>query len=93
MLQAATGCSTRREPAVLWGAAGSRALARHGLPRTVLAWLAKALTKLSMLSDEFFLNRDWPKASAVAIAMLLLLVVPIMIFQRFQNKELQAAKK
>jgi putrescine transport system permease protein len=46
-----------------------------------------------LLSDEFFLNRDWPKASAVAIVMLLLLVVPIMIFQRFQNKELQAAKK
>jgi len=46
-----------------------------------------------LLSDEFFLNRDWPKASAVAIAMLLLLVVPIMIFQRFQNKELQAQKK
>jgi len=46
-----------------------------------------------LLSDEFFLNRDWPKASAVAIAMLLLLVVPIMIFQHFQNKELQAQKK
>jgi putrescine transport system permease protein len=46
-----------------------------------------------LLSDEFFLNRDWPKASAVAIAMLILLVVPIMIFQRFQNKELQAQKK
>jgi putrescine transport system permease protein len=46
-----------------------------------------------LLSDEFFLNRDWPRASAVAIAMLLLLVVPIMIFQHFQNKELQASKK
>ena len=46
-----------------------------------------------LLSDEFFLNRDWPRASAVAIAMLLLLVVPIMVFQRFQNKELQAAEK
>jgi putrescine transport system permease protein len=46
-----------------------------------------------LLSDEFFLNRDWPKASAVAIAMLLLLVVPIMIFQHFQNKELQAARR
>jgi putrescine transport system permease protein len=46
-----------------------------------------------LLSDEFFLNRDWPRASAVAIAMLLLLVVPIMIFQRFQNKELQAQKR
>jgi putrescine transport system permease protein len=46
-----------------------------------------------LLSDEFFLNRDWPKASAVAIVMLLLLVVPIMLFQHFQNKELQAQKK
>jgi putrescine transport system permease protein len=46
-----------------------------------------------LLSDEFFLNRDWPKASAVAIVMLLLLVVPIMIFQRFQNKELEAQRK
>jgi len=46
-----------------------------------------------LLSDEFFLNRDWPRASAVAIAMLLLLVVPIMLFQHYQNKELQASKK
>ena len=46
-----------------------------------------------LLSDEFFLNRDWPKASAVAIAMLLLLVLPIMLFQHFQNKELQAQKR
>jgi putrescine transport system permease protein len=46
-----------------------------------------------LLSDEFFMNRDWPRASAVAIAMLLLLVVPIMIFQHFQNKELRAQKR
>jgi putrescine transport system permease protein len=46
-----------------------------------------------LLSDEFFLNRDWPKASAVAIAMLLLLVVPIMFFQYIQNKELQAQRR
>jgi putrescine transport system permease protein len=45
------------------------------------------------LSDVFFSVRDWPLASAVAIALLLLLVIPIMIFQRFQNRELQAAKK
>ena len=45
-----------------------------------------------LLADEFFMNRDWPRASAVAIVMLLLLVVPIMIFQRFQNKELAAKK-
>ena len=47
----------------------------------------------TLLSDEFFMNRDWPRASAVAIVMLLLLVVPIMIFQRVQNKELQANRK
>jgi putrescine transport system permease protein len=46
----------------------------------------------TLLSDEFFHNRDWPKASAVAIVMLLLLVLPIMVFQHFQNKELQARK-
>ncbi len=40
-----------------------------------------------VLWNEFFNNRDWPVASAVAIAMLLLLVVPIMIFQRYQMKQ------
>ena len=34
------------------------------------------------LFDEFFINRDWPLASAVATVLLLLLVVPIMLFQR-----------
>jgi putrescine transport system permease protein len=43
-----------------------------------------------VLSDEFFENRDWPLASAVAILMLLLLVVPIMLFQRSGNRQLQA---
>jgi putrescine transport system permease protein len=47
----------------------------------------------TLLSNEFNLNRDWPKASAVAIAMLLVLIVPIMVFQHFQNKELAAAKR
>lgn len=45
-----------------------------------------------VLSDEFFANRDWPVASAVAILMLILLIVPIMIFQRYQNRELEARK-
>jgi putrescine transport system permease protein len=43
-----------------------------------------------VLWDEFFANRDWPVASAVAVAMLLLLVVPIMIFQYMQGREMQA---
>jgi putrescine transport system permease protein len=47
----------------------------------------------TLLSDEFFRNRDWPRASAVAIAMLLLLLVPIMIFQHFQNRELKANRR
>jgi putrescine transport system permease protein len=41
-----------------------------------------------VLWEEFFNNRDWPIASAVAIAMLLLLVAPIMILQRFQGRQL-----
>jgi putrescine transport system permease protein len=32
-----------------------------------------------VLFDEFFVNRDWPLASAVAIVLLLLLVVPIVV--------------
>ena len=43
-----------------------------------------------VLSDEFFANRDWPVASAVAILILILLVVPIMLFQRVQKGELEA---
>jgi len=44
-----------------------------------------------VLWDEFFANRDWPVASAVAIALLVLLVVPIMIFQHYQAREGGAA--
>lgn len=35
---------------------------------------------------EFFNNRDWPLASAVAVLLLLILIVPIMLFQKFQEK-------
>jgi putrescine transport system permease protein len=45
-----------------------------------------------VLSDEFFQNRDWPVASSVAIFMLALLVVPIMLFQHFEKRTLEAAK-
>jgi len=40
-----------------------------------------------VLFDEFFVNRDWPLASAVAIVLLLLLVVPIVFLQRTQAKD------
>jgi putrescine transport system permease protein len=40
-----------------------------------------------VLWTEFFNNRDWPVASAVAIALLIFLVVPIVYFQRLQASE------
>jgi len=40
-----------------------------------------------VLWTEFFNNRDWPVASAVAIALLLFLVIPIMYYQRAQDSE------
>lgn len=41
-----------------------------------------------VLWQEFFNNRDWPVASAVATVMLLLLIVPILWFHKHQNKEM-----
>ena len=43
-----------------------------------------------VLSDEFFENRDWPVASAVAIVILIVLLGPILIFQRYRSRELGA---
>jgi putrescine transport system permease protein len=43
-----------------------------------------------VLFDEFFLNRDWPVASAVAVVLLFLLVVPIMIFNHYQARQAEA---
>ncbi|MFC5427849.1 ABC transporter permease subunit [Paraburkholderia denitrificans] len=39
--------------------------------------------------NEFFDNADWPMASAVTCAMVLLLLVPMALFQHFQAKELE----
>ena len=39
------------------------------------------------LWDEFFTNRDWPVASAVAVVLLVVLVVPIVLFQRVQARQ------
>ncbi|MGQ9365119.1 ABC transporter permease subunit [Azospirillum sp. ST 5-10] len=43
-----------------------------------------------VLWNEFFANRDWPVASGVAIALLLFLVVPIMVFQYVQGRQQEA---
>jgi len=42
-----------------------------------------------VLWSEFFNNRDWPAASAVAVVMLILLMIPILIFNRVQQREME----
>jgi putrescine transport system permease protein len=43
-----------------------------------------------VLWDEFFNNRDWPVASAVAIAFLVLLAGPIALYQHYHVKDLES---
>jgi len=50
---------------------------------------AETLMIGKVLWQEFFNNRDWPVASAVAIVMLLLLLLPITLFHRYQARELE----
>ena len=45
-----------------------------------------------VLWTEFFNNRDWPLASAVATIMLLILMIPIMWFYRNQRKEIAGGR-
>jgi putrescine transport system permease protein len=42
-----------------------------------------------VLWQEFFNNRDWPVASAVAVVMLIILMIPIIWFYRYQRREMQ----
>ncbi|MDP6969134.1 MAG: ABC transporter permease subunit [Gammaproteobacteria bacterium] len=51
---------------------------------------AETLMIGKVLWQEFFNNRDWPVASAVAVIMLLLLLLPITLFQRYQSRQLEA---
>ncbi|MCZ8088624.1 MAG: ABC transporter permease [Rhodobacteraceae bacterium] len=39
-----------------------------------------------VISDEFASARDWPMASAVAVALLVLMVIPTMIYTHFQGR-------
>ncbi|MFN5121622.1 MAG: ABC transporter permease [Bradyrhizobium sp.] len=39
---------------------------------------------------EFFTNKDWPVASAAAVALLLLLVPPLVLYDRLQRRQLEA---
>jgi putrescine transport system permease protein len=40
-----------------------------------------------VLYNEFNANHDWPVASAVAIVLLLILVIPMMLYQYIQSKQ------
>ena len=44
------------------------------------------------LWTEFFQNRDWPLASAVAIILLICLVVPIVVYQNQQARQLEKGR-
>jgi putrescine transport system permease protein len=39
---------------------------------------------------EFFANKDWPVASATAIVLLVLLIVPLLLYDRLQRRQLEA---
>ena len=45
-----------------------------------------------VISDEFSSARDWPMASAVAVALLVLLVVPLMVYNHFEAKAQSAGE-
>jgi putrescine transport system permease protein len=44
------------------------------------------------LWTEFFANRDWPAASALAVMLLLLLVVPLVFYENMQQRELESGR-
>jgi putrescine transport system permease protein len=41
---------------------------------------------------EFFTNRDWPVASAIATVLLVLLVAPLLVYDRLQRRQLEARR-
>ena len=43
-----------------------------------------------VLYEEFFANRDWPVAGAVAVILLLILIIPIVLYQRNEQKMMEA---
>lgn len=47
----------------------------------------------SVISREFASNRDWPMASAVAVALIMALVVPLMVYSKFEAKAQEGPAK
>lgn len=53
---------------------------------------ANTLMMGRVMWNEFFNNADWPMAAAVTCVMVLLLIIPLVIFQRSQVKHLHAER-
>jgi putrescine transport system permease protein len=45
-----------------------------------------------VLWDEFFSNNDWPMASSVAVVLVLLIVLPLALFNKYQAEAQEARK-
>jgi putrescine transport system permease protein len=45
-----------------------------------------------VLWDEFFSNNDWPMASSVAVVMVLLIIVPLAVFNKYQAEAQEQRK-
>jgi putrescine transport system permease protein len=45
-----------------------------------------------VLWDEFFSNNDWPMASSVAVVMVLLIIVPLAVFNKYQAEATEVRK-
>jgi putrescine transport system permease protein len=45
-----------------------------------------------VLWDEFFANNDWPMASSVAVVMVLLIIVPLAVFNKYQAESQEARR-
>ncbi|MGO4712300.1 ABC transporter permease [Bradyrhizobium sp. 2TAF24] len=41
---------------------------------------------------EFFTNKDWPVASAIAVVLLLVLLVPLLVYEKLQRRQLDGAR-
>ena len=42
--------------------------------------------------DEFFANNDWPMASSVAVVMILLIIVPLALFNKYQAESQESQR-
>jgi putrescine transport system permease protein len=45
-----------------------------------------------VLWDEFFSNNDWPMASSLAVVMVLMIIVPLAIFSKYQSEATEARR-